>query len=145
MFASRSVRLLGFAAVIAVLGILVVSYIPGNHIAAEEANVDALSRFKADNFIIGNPSPSPTPEAEHWHVAAYYDLENFPSAKFLLNNKDIVAREVRPTLYSLDGLAMEVPPVWVGASSAMMIDLEDWAGPAFGEAVSRSFIPARTG
>lgn len=76
------------------------------------------------------PTADPTPELEHWHVGAYYDLERFPSAKLLLNNKDIVAREVRTTLYRMDGTPFEAPPTWVGANSAIKVDLADWAALA---------------
>jgi hypothetical protein len=74
------------------------------------------------------PSPSPTPdETPHYLVGAFYDVENFPTAKLLLNNKDSVSREVRPTLYSLDGQALEIAPVVVEAGSFRMINLSDWA------------------
>jgi hypothetical protein len=54
-------------------------------------------------------------------------VQQFPTAKLLLNNKDIVAREIRPTLYSLDGQTMEIAPVIVEANSFRMINLSDWA------------------
>ncbi len=74
-----------------------------------------------------SPTPTPTPEKTHNVVAAYYDVENFPTAELLLNNKDIVAREIRPTLYNLDGNALEIAPVIVEANSHRMIDLNEWA------------------
>jgi hypothetical protein len=97
------VRKFRSAIAIVVFAILVAAYFSGDRIDAEGIDIasDAAADYK--NVVVINPFPSPTPEAEHWHVAAYYDLENFPSAKFLLNNKDIVAREVRVTLYSLEG------------------------------------------
>jgi hypothetical protein len=66
-------------------------------------------------------------EKPHNVVAAFYDVQNFPSAKLLLNNKDIVAREVRPTLYNLDGNILEIAPVMIEANSHLMINLQDWA------------------
>ncbi len=76
--------------------------------------------------ISANPTPTPD-ETPHILVGAFYDVQNFPTAKLLLNNKDIVAREIRPTLYSLDGQTMEIAPVMVEASSFRMINLNDWA------------------
>ncbi len=73
------------------------------------------------------PSPSPTPELTHNVVAAYYDVQNFPTAKLLLNNKDIVPREIRPTLYNSDGAPFEQPPVIVEPNSHRLIDLNEWA------------------
>ncbi len=73
------------------------------------------------------PSPTPTPEIPHTLVGAFYDVQNFPNAKLLLNNKDTVAREVRPTLYSLNGQILEVPPVQVEAQSFRLIDLRELA------------------
>ena len=43
------------------------------------------------------------------------------------NNKDIIAREIRPTLYNLDGNALEIAPVIVEANSHRLIDLNEWA------------------
>ena len=73
------------------------------------------------------PDPSPTPDITHNVVASYYDVQDFPSARLLLNNKDIVEREIRPTLYSLDGIPFEPPPVLVGPKSFRIIDLHEWA------------------
>lgn len=74
-----------------------------------------------------SPTPTPTPEKTHNVVAAYYNVENFPTAELLLNNKDIVAREIRPTLYNLNGNVLEIAPVIVEANSHRLIDLNEWA------------------
>ncbi len=102
-----------------------------------ESNPDQTSEIKVNTVSpVMSPSPSPTPDqTPHTLVGTYYDTQNFPSAKLLLNNKDIYPREVRPTLYSIYGLAFEVPPVTVEANSSMMVNLHDWvtlAGPLFG-------------
>lgn len=72
-------------------------------------------------------SPSPTPELTHNLVAAYYDVQNYPTAKLLLNNKGLQPIEIRPTLYSLDGIAMDIAPVSVQGNSHRFINLSDWA------------------
>ena len=63
----------------------------------------------------------------HTLVASFYDVESFTSAKLLLNNKDIVAREIRPTLYGEDGGILEIAPVTVEPNSFQMVDLKEWA------------------
>ena len=72
------------------------------------------------------PITEPTPEKQHTLVGAFYDVENFPNAKLLLNNKDTQMREVRPTLYNLDGQILELPPVQVEAQSFRLINLREW-------------------
>lgn len=94
---------------------------------------------QSENSKQSAENPDQTP---HNVVAAFYDVQNFPSAKLLLNNKDIIAREVRPTLYNLDGNIMEVAPVWVEANSSRMINLQDWAalgGESFRQGSIRLF------
>jgi hypothetical protein len=49
-----------------------------------------------------SPDPTPTPEITHTLVAAFYDTENFATAKLLLNNKGLETIVVHPTLYSLE-------------------------------------------
>jgi hypothetical protein len=66
-------------------------------------------------------------ETPHTLVADFYDIENFPNAKLLLNNKTGQPIEVRPTLYNLDGNPMEVAPVTVDTRSHRLINLTDWA------------------
>lgn len=66
-------------------------------------------------------------EALHTSVGAYYSIENNLNAKLLLNNKGIKPLEVRPTLYNLAGQQLELPPVFVEASSFRFINLSEWA------------------
>ncbi len=86
----------------------------------QSQNQEIISK-QVSNF----PLTEPTPETPHNLVGAFYDVENFPDAKLLLNNKGIKPLEVRPTLYNLDGYTMEVAPVTVEANSFRMINLRD--------------------
>ena len=60
-------------------------------------------------------------------VGAFYDVQNFPSAKLLLNNKGIKPLEIRPTIYNASGQSIEIPLVTVAVNSHHFIDLRDWA------------------
>lgn len=83
--------------------------------------------FHQASVVLPTLSPSPTPELTHNLVAAYYDVQNFPTAKLLLNNKGLEPIQVSPTLYNLDGVSMSVPPVSVPANSHIFVNLSDWA------------------
>ncbi|CAN5691104.1 hypothetical protein BH20ACI4_BH20ACI4_23080 [soil metagenome] len=99
-------------------------------IKSDKTNKIEISKQTENGFLttfLANPTPTPG-EKPHTLVGAFYDVQNFPTAKLLLNNKDTQAREVRPTLYSLDGQAMEIAPVTVEANLFQMINLQDWAG-----------------
>lgn len=98
-------------------------------IKSDKANKIEISEQTEKGFLttfLANPTPTPS-ENPHILVGAFYDVQNFPTAKLLLNNKDIIAHEVRPTLYSLDGQTMEIAPVIVESNSFLMINLYDWA------------------
>ncbi len=66
------------------------------------------------------------PQTPHNLVAAFYDVQNFPTAKLLLNNKSLHPIEVRPTLYNLDGDTFEPPPVIAPPNSHIFVNLTDW-------------------
>jgi hypothetical protein len=85
------------------------------------------SETKQISIVLPSLSPSPTPELTHNLVAAFYDVETYPNAKLLLNNKGLSAIEIRPTLYNLDGVPMIIAPVFVEANSHRFINLSDWA------------------
>lgn len=77
---------------------------------------------------VASPSPSPTPDqTPHDLIGSYYTVEYGVNARLMLNNKDIVAREIRPTLYNLQGQPLELAPVTVDAGSFQIINLNDWA------------------
>ena len=44
------------------------------------------------NIVLPTLLPSPTPELTHNLVAAFYDVQNYPSARLLLNNKGLPRR-----------------------------------------------------
>lgn len=69
------------------------------------------------------------PEANKQHLllGSYYSTQNGLKATLLLNNKGLQALEVRPTIYNLNGQAIEIPPVSVDANSFRFVNLQDWA------------------
>src|SRR5436190_1294651 len=81
-------------------------------------------RSKANLF---SPTPTPTPEIPHTLVGSYYTLENNIDAKLLLNNKGTLQLSVLPTLYNLQGQALQLSPVTVEPNSHRYINLADWA------------------
>jgi hypothetical protein len=86
-------------------------------------------------------APQDDPEANkpHWLVGSYYSTQDGLTATLLLNNKGNRPLEVRPTLYSLGGEAVEIPPITVEAASFRYVNLQDWAA-AGGESFSRGSI-----
>jgi hypothetical protein len=119
--------------------------LPGFVSEASDKNLSETSETALANQAKPSVSiltPDAPPEKPHTLVGSYYDTENFPAAKLLLNNKDIVAREVRPTLYGLDGQVIDLPPVQVEAESFRLINLKDWAdfaGNGFGRGSVKLF------
>lgn len=92
------------------------------------AQIFEPTRFfeKQTEKLFEQPTDNPD-EKPHYLVAAYYDVQNFPTAKLLLNNKGLQTVEIRPTLYNSDGIIMEVAPVFVAPSSYKFVDLREWA------------------
>ncbi len=72
--------------------------------------------------------------ASNPHVlpASYYSLRGNLSATLTLNNKGPAPLDVQPTLFSLNGRRLDVPPVTVGGTSFRVIDLHEWAIPGGG-------------
>lgn len=112
--------------------LLAVLFVGSLFLLTHFANV-SLSQNTTQSTILQNDNQQrifsiaePTPEKPHTLVGAFYDVQNFPNAKLLLNNKDTRAREVRPTLYNLDGQILELPPVQVEAQSFRLINLREW-------------------
>lgn len=69
----------------------------------------------------------------HLLAASYYSLVGNLTATLMLNNKGPEPLEVRPTLFSLAGERLEVPPVTVEGRSFREIDLREFgiAGTSF--------------
>jgi hypothetical protein len=122
--------------------------------SANPAKQDALNLSDRTGNIVSarvmdddpEPSVTPTADAAHELVGAFYDVENFPSAKLLLNNKDVIAREVRPTLYNPGGDSFVVEPITIQPNSAQLIDLHDWvddAGASFQKGSIKLFHKGR--
>jgi hypothetical protein len=90
-----------------------------------------LTNVKSESFDneANQLADSTVPAAELTHnlVASFYDLENYPTARLLLNNKGLSPIELRPTLYSLDGSAFEPAPVTVEPNSFRFVSINDLA------------------
>jgi len=71
----------------------------------------------------------------HLLAASYYSLGDGMTATLMLNNKGPKPIEVTPTLFSLDGRRLELPPVTVDGSSFRELDMGDFgiAGTPFEE------------
>ncbi len=128
LFARRKsvVRFFFFTVLCLFVGFLFAAQLPGVKSQSQSVNLPIVS-------------PSPTPEQQHNVVAAFYDVQNFPSARLLLNNKGLEPLEVRPTLYNLDGNILQVPSVMVDANSHRFINLGEWANLG-GESFKRGSI-----
>ena len=75
------------------------------------------------------------PTVPHVLPASYYSLKGNLSSTLTLNNKGPQPLAVQPTLFSLNGQRLDVPPVIVGGTSFRVIDLRQWvaAGAGFDE------------
>jgi hypothetical protein len=83
--------------------------------------------------------PSPTrltraqePNETHVLPATYYSLRGNFASILTLNNKGPEPLEVQPTLFSLSGQRLDVPPVTVPGTSFRVIDLRQWVVPGSG-------------
>jgi len=93
-----------------------------------------LTNVKSETFAAATDAANqladstvPATELTHNLVASFYDLENYPTARLLLNNKGLSPIELRPTLYSLDGNAFEPAPVTVEPNSFRFVSINDLA------------------
>jgi len=78
----------------------------------------------------------------HSLFGSYYSTQNGMTATMLLNNKGNQPLEVRPTIYNMSGQAIEIPAVWVEASSFRFVNLKEWAemgGESFSQGSVRLF------
>ncbi len=66
-------------------------------------------------------------EKPHYLVGSYYTTKNGFTSNLLINNKGPQPIEVQPTLYSLAGQILQVPPITVPPNSHQTLDLASWA------------------
>ena len=135
--ASRFVRLLPSWAqlfflltITAVLSVWLMSHLTNAYSQPGQADINRSDSKQADNQTIEPP---------HWLVGSYYNTQNGMTATLLLNNKGIQPLEVRPTLYSMSGQELVLPPVIVDPSSHRFINLSEWASIG-GEGFERGSI-----
>jgi len=71
----------------------------------------------------------------HVLPASYYSLRGDLSATLTLNNKGPDPLDIQPTLFSLSGQRLDLPPVTVDGTSFRVIDLRQWvtSGAGFDE------------
>jgi hypothetical protein len=72
------------------------------------------------------------PTVPHVLPASYYSLKGNLSSTLTLNNKGPQPLDIQPTLFSMDGQRLDVPPVTVDGTSFRVIDLRQWAVPSAG-------------
>lgn len=121
-FASIRVRLVG------VLGgvFLLTSYPLAAMVIPWTRSVKTATPYKPAKL---SASPLPQSDKPHTMAGTYYSLRKNLKASITLNNKGLVPLEVQPTLFSMDGKRLDVPPVTVDATSFGVFDLSEWAGP----------------
>ena len=86
---------------------------------APKENVQKEINPQSDNQLDNKP---------HSLFGSYYSIDDGLTATLLLNNKGPQTLEVNPTLYSLSGQQLELPPVFVEPTSFQNINLSEWAG-----------------
>jgi len=75
-------------------------------------------------------------EKPHTLAGTYYSSQGNLKASVTLSNKGLEPLEVQPTLFSMTGKRLDVPPVTVDVTSFRVFDLSEWAslgGPGFQE------------
>jgi hypothetical protein len=72
------------------------------------------------------------PTVPHVLPASYYSLKGNVSSTLTLNNKGPQPLDIQPTLFSMEGQRLDVPPVTVDGTSYRVIDLRLWAMPGAG-------------
>lgn len=72
-------------------------------------------------------------DKQHTLAASYYSIRDGYTATLLLNNKGPKPLEIKPTLFSLDGQRLDLPPITVEGLTFREIDLREFgiAGTAF--------------
>lgn len=126
----KSLRVLLLSAICISIGIVFASQLPSvkssvEDLSPNQANAEEIDEIRQKS--LGLISPGPTPDTQQIMLGGFYSLENDLQAKLLLNNKDPNPKEIRPTIYSLAGTALDLPPVTVEGMSFRFVDLSDWA------------------
>lgn len=81
--------------------------------------------FQSALSTVEDPDPTETPS--HELVGSFYDVEAFPSARLLLNNKGPDPIEIVPTIFSSNGNQFNPAPVVVEGNFFRFIPLKEWA------------------
>ena len=105
----------------------------------DSSPVSIAGSVEGGNHARQNPQNDPQANKPHWLVGSYYSTQNGLTATLLLNNKGNQPLEVRPTLYSLSGQAIEIPPITVDTASFRFVNLQEWAAMG-GESFSQGSI-----
>ena len=103
--------------------------------ASENVPSGAKGRTSIQSYSANVTSRAlPQPQMNFGHVlpASYYSLRGNLSATLTLNNKGPQPLDVQPTIFSLNGQRLDVPPVTVPGTSFRVIDLRQWAVPGAG-------------
>lgn len=90
----------------------------------------SIQRYSAD--VTSRPLAKAQMNSAHVLPASYYSLGGNLASTLTLNNKGPEPLDVQPTLFSLNGQRLDVPPVTVAGTSFRVIDLREWAVPGAG-------------
>ena len=118
---------------VAVLPSSLSSYLPVATKAEPSKTAGPTARESAgkNRTAFRNMKPA-APTVPHVLPASYYSLKGNLSTTLTLNNKGPQALDIQPTLFSLEGQRLDVPPVTVDGTSFRVIDLRQWALPGAG-------------
>jgi len=130
-FAPVRLMLIGFFSCVLFLAALPHPARVSPHLLIANTPNHSHTEYQPPTFLAPAPVQSDKP---HKMVASNYSLQGNLKSSISLNNKGLLPLEVKPTLFSLSGDRLDVPPVTVDATSFQVFDLAEWAapsGPAF--------------
>lgn len=90
----------------------------------------SIQRYSAN--VASRALPQAQMNSGHVLPASYYSLRGNLVTTLTLNNKGPEPLDVQPTLFSLTGQRLDVPPVTVDGTSFRVINLRQWAVPGAG-------------
>jgi len=130
-FAPVRLVLIGFFSCVLFLAPIPHTAMLSPHLLIANTSNHSHTKYQPPTFQDSAPVQLDKP---HTMVASNYSLQGNLKSSISVNNKGLVSLEVKPTLFSLSGERLDVPPVTVDATSFQVFDLAEWAapgGPAF--------------
>src|SRR6266498_1607710 len=133
----RKVKALGLLALFAAC----FAFLPREKASTHRLNLMASSRAVQNPntgyklYASRAPLKSAISNSPHVLPASYYSLRGDLRTTLTLNNKGAEPLDIQPTLFSLSGQRLDLPPVTVDGTSFRVIDLRQWvtSGAGFDE------------